>query len=124
LTDLRGKVVLVDFWGVWCGSCIGRLPTLQAIRNKYRDRGFELIGVHTTEHGDKMSPFFLNHEYDWPTAIDISNQTESVYHVKGWPALFLIDRQGILRVAQPHHYQLEEQIQRLLSESVPHAANE
>jgi beta-lactamase regulating signal transducer with metallopeptidase domain/thiol-disulfide isomerase/thioredoxin len=118
LNELKGKVVLIDFWGVWCGACVEALPNLQRIHDKFRDRGFELIGVHSTEHGERMSEFAREHKLDWPLAVDIANKTESAYRVKGWPALYLIDRQGILRVAEPHPLQLEVQIERLLAEPV------
>jgi len=118
LQELKGKVVLIDFWGVWCGACIHELSNLRSIHDKYRDRGFELIGVHSTEHGSAMSQFAREHKLDWPLVVDLANKTESAYRVKGWPALYLIDRQGILRVAEPHPLQLEEQIERLLAEPV------
>ncbi len=116
LDGLRGKVVLVDFWGVWCGSCIAALPNLQRVYNKYRERGFEIIGVHSTDDGDRMSQFAIEHKLRWPVAVDVANQTKLAYRVKAWPAMYLIDRQGTLRVAEPHPFQLEEQIERMLAE--------
>jgi thiol-disulfide isomerase/thioredoxin/Leucine-rich repeat (LRR) protein len=118
LNDLRGKVVLLDFWGVWCGGCVAALPDLQRIREKYRDQGFEIIGVHTTEDGEQMAQFARERSLSWPNAVDTSKKTCADYREHLFPGLFLVDRQGILRIAKPHPYQLEEQIRRLLAEPI------
>lgn len=123
LSDLRGKVVLIDFWGVWCGACIAEMPALQRIRDKYRDQGFVMIGMHTTQDGEQLAQFAREQKLSWPNAVDISKQTFAAYHTYGCPTHYLVDRQGILRIANPHPYQLEEQIQRLLAEPISRMPN-
>jgi thiol-disulfide isomerase/thioredoxin len=123
LNELRDKVVLLDFWGVWCGGCVAALPDLQRIREKYRDQGFEIIGVHTTQDAEQMAPFAGERKLSWPNAVDTSKKTCADYHANGLPALYLVDRRGILRIAKPHPYQLEEQIRRLLAEPIARIPN-
>jgi thiol-disulfide isomerase/thioredoxin len=123
LNDLRGKVVLLDFWGVWCGGCVAVLPDLERIREKYRDQGFEIIGVHTTESGEQMTQFARERKLSWPNAVDTSKKTCADYHEHLFPGLYLVDRQGVLRIAKPHPYQLEEQIRRLLAEPIARIPN-
>jgi thiol-disulfide isomerase/thioredoxin/Leucine-rich repeat (LRR) protein len=123
LNDLRGKVVLLDFWGVWCGGCVAALPDLERIREKYRDQGFEIIGVHTTESGEQMTQFARERKLSWPNAVDTSKKTCADYHEHWFPGLYLVDRQGVLRIAKPHPYQLEEQIRRLLAEPISRIPN-
>jgi thiol-disulfide isomerase/thioredoxin len=123
LNELRGKVVLLDFWGVWCGGCVAALPDLERIREKYRDQGFEIIGVHTTESGEQMTQFARGRKLSWPNAVDTSKKTCADYHQHLFPGLYLVDRQGVLRIAKPHPYQLEEQIRRLLAEPIARMPN-
>jgi thiol-disulfide isomerase/thioredoxin/Leucine-rich repeat (LRR) protein len=123
LNDLRGKVVMLDFWGVWCDGCVVATPDLERIRKKYRDQGFEIIGVHTTAEGDRMAEFAGERKLSWPNAVDASKKTCADYHANGLPALYLVDRQGVLRIARPHPYQLEEQIRRLLTEPISRIPN-
>jgi thiol-disulfide isomerase/thioredoxin len=119
LNNLHGKVVLLDFWGVWCGACIAEFPSFQRLREKYREQGFEIVGIHTTDDGKRMAEFARNRKLSWPIGVDVSDKTKSAYRVAVWPSLYLVDRNGILRIALPHPYQLEEQVHRLLSEPTP-----
>src|SRR5438445_2375247 len=55
--ELRGKVVVLDFWGVWCGPCRKAVPHLKELYEKHKDDGLVVIGVHTTAQGEKMADF-------------------------------------------------------------------
>jgi peroxiredoxin len=90
---LKGKVVLLDFWGVWCGPCVSKLPDVQTFADKYRDRGVVVIGIHSARDGEKCRDFVAKRGITFPIAID-SGKTAESFAVEDWPALFLIDKTG------------------------------
>ena len=75
LTVPKGGIDRLLWRVVW--SPRGALPNVQRIHDKYRDRGFELVGVHSTEDGDLISEFAREHRVDWPLAVDVATKTES-----------------------------------------------
>ena len=93
LADLKGKVVLLDFWGVWCGPCVAKLPAVQALHDKYKDRGLVVIGVHSADRADRLAEFLLTRKVSIPVALD-AGKTAGRYLVEAWPSYFLIDRAG------------------------------
>jgi hypothetical protein len=82
-----------------------------------------MIGIHTTQDGEQLAQFAREQKLSWPNAVDTSKETFAAYHTYGCPTHYLVDRQGILRIANPHPYQLEEQIRRLLAESIARIPN-
>jgi thiol-disulfide isomerase/thioredoxin len=116
LEDFRGKVVLVDFWGTWCGPCIQLLPEIRRLHNEYAEHGLVVIGVHSTKDADKAAEYVESNKLDWPIAVDKDEQTEKEFAVRNWPTCYLIDRQGKMRVAAIYKGDLEAAIQTLLEE--------
>jgi cytochrome c biogenesis protein CcdA/thiol-disulfide isomerase/thioredoxin len=104
LADLRGKVVLVDFWTYTCINCIRTLPYLEGWYQRYHRDGFEVVGVHTPEFpfereasnvADAIGQFGLT----YPVAQDNDYATWTAYHNQGWPSDYLIDSTGHIRYA-------------------------
>ena len=116
LSDLHGKVVLIDFWGSWCGPCVAQLPKIRHLRDEYADRDFVVLGIHSTADAGKGEKYVERNNLDWPIAFDDSKQTAAAYRVTSWPSLYLIDKEGKIRFARPHPDQLEAAIQLLLAE--------
>ncbi|MYB93909.1 TlpA family protein disulfide reductase [Candidatus Poribacteria bacterium] len=97
LADYRGKVVLLDFWAVWCGPCLGEIPRIKAVYEKYHDKGFDVIGVSLDEDAAVLREFIKEKEIPWRQIFDgqkWAGHLVQQYGVRGIPAPFLIDREG------------------------------
>jgi cytochrome c biogenesis protein CcdA/thiol-disulfide isomerase/thioredoxin len=102
LRQLRGKVVLVDFWTYSCINCLRTLPHLKAWWNEYRHKGLVIVGVHTPEFAFEAVPHNVAEAtkqlgVTWPVALDPHYATWKAYRNEYWPAEYLIDKQGRIR---------------------------
>ena len=102
MEDLRGKVVLIDFWTYTCYNCINTMPYLRDWHEKYADKGLVIVGVHSPEF-DHEKPYenvvdaTIRHELEYPVAQDNDFKTWRSYNNRYWPAEYLIDRNGVVR---------------------------
>ncbi len=117
LADLKGKVVLVDFWATWCGPCIASIPKNNALAEKYKDQGLVVIGVCHQRGGEKMQAVVQDKGIKYATAVDTEGKTVATYKVDSFPDYYLIDRQGKLRIADCKNGNVEEAVKLLLAET-------
>ena len=125
ISDLRGQVVLIDFWTYTCVNCVRTLPYLREWHAKYADHGLVMIGVHTPEF--EFEKDFANvkkavedFEIEWAVALDNDYGTWRAYENRYWPAKYLIDQNGVVRYThfgEGAYAETEETIRRLLEES-------
>ncbi len=97
LSDLRGKVVLLNFWATWCKPCKEEMPAMQVSYDKLRGQGFVVLAVNELEDTEKVIEHIRSHGHTFPVVMDHDNRVANRYGVVGLPASFLIDRQGIVR---------------------------
>ncbi|MGK2865093.1 MAG: cytochrome c biogenesis protein DipZ [Mycobacterium sp.] len=124
LKALRGKVVLIDFWAYSCINCQRATPHLVDWYEAYRDRGFEVIGVHTPEYAfEKVQSNVVSGAEDlgitYPVAMDNAFSTWTNYRNSYWPAHYLIDKQGVVRhikFGEGDYANTEKLIRELLSD--------
>ena len=124
MAELRGKVVLVDFWTYSCINCLRTLPHLEAWYRMYRKAGFVIVGVHTPEFAFEHVPSNVRSATKrlgvrYPVALDNEYDTWNAYGNQYWPAEYLIDRQGHVRHAhfgEGEYDVTEESIRNLLGE--------
>jgi thiol-disulfide isomerase/thioredoxin len=119
LDNLKGKVVLLDFWATWCAPCLAAVPSNNELHAKYADKGLVILGVCDPAGGDKMAQTMKDRGFKYPSALDIDSKTSTAYKVESLPTYHLIDRAGILRVVQCKHDKLGEAIEALLAEPAP-----
>jgi thiol-disulfide isomerase/thioredoxin len=105
LDQLRGRVVLLNFWVFTCGNCTRTLPSLVALDSVYRSQGLTLIGIHTPEfppyageHDRKnLAEALLRYGVGYPNAQDNDSRTWNSYSIRFWPSFVLIDKRGSIR---------------------------
>lgn len=102
IADLKGKVVLVQFWTFACINCQRTLPYVTRWHRQYADKGLSVIGVHTPEFAFEREPNNIKqamqkHNITYPVPMDNDFKTWNAYSNGYWPHLFLADRQGLLR---------------------------
>ena len=125
MEELRGQVVLIDFWTYTCGNCTRTYSYLKEWHAKYADKGLVIVGVHTPEFEfEKLTENVVRSagEYDlvWPIAQDNAYATWQVYSNRYWPAEYLVDQNGIVRYThfgEGAYDETEEQIRKLLQEA-------
>jgi thiol-disulfide isomerase/thioredoxin len=125
LKDLRGRVVLIDFWTFGCFNCRNTLPYIKGWHNRYRDSGLTVVGVHSPEFDEERKVENLRRSVDslginYPVVTDNDYQTWNAYKVEAWPTVFLLDRQGRIRwmhVGEGNYDETEQLIRKLLAES-------
>jgi thiol-disulfide isomerase/thioredoxin len=123
--DLRGKVVLIDFWTYTCINWLRTLPYVRAWADKYRDHGVVVIGVHTPEFPfehdlENVRQAAQNMRVEYPIAIDNDYAIWSAFNNHYWPALYIVDAQGRIRYHQfgeGAYEQSEMILQQLLAEA-------
>jgi thiol-disulfide isomerase/thioredoxin len=116
LAGLKGKVVVLDFWGVWCGPCRSAMPHLKELYEKHKDNGLVVIGIHTKNQGEKMADYVREADLTWPIALDPEGETVKAFAVDSYPDYYLIDANGDLRVADLANGDLDRAVEILLKE--------
>ena len=100
LSDLRGKVVLLDFWATWCHGCKTEIPWFMEFHKKYESDGLAVIGVSMDDDGWKsVKPFVTEWKISYPIVVG-NQELGKLYSVDGMPVTLLIDREG--RIAETH----------------------
>lgn len=130
--DLRGRVVLVQFWTYTCVNWRRTLPYMRAWDAKYREQGLVVIGVHTPEFDfeenvSNVRSALGEMHIDYPVAIDNKRVIWNAFHNVYWPALYLLDAQGHVRYQQfgeGEYGRTEREIQKLLAEHGGHPSNQ
>lgn len=125
LQDLRGHVVLIEFWTFGCYNCRNTLPFIKGWHDRYHDKGLTIIGVHSPEFDEERKVDNLRREVSslgirYAVVTDNEYQTWNGYHVEAWPTTFLLDKAGRIRwmhEGEGAYDEAEQLIQKLLAEN-------
>jgi peroxiredoxin len=96
LASYRGKIVMVNFWATWCGTCMGEMPSLEALYRDLKDRrDFALVTISVDQEGwSIIAPFLKAKAYDFPVLADAESRVSAAYGVTMLPTTFIVDRNG------------------------------
>ncbi|MCU7853502.1 MAG: TlpA family protein disulfide reductase [Candidatus Thiodiazotropha sp. (ex Monitilora ramsayi)] len=97
LSELRGQVVMINFWASWCGPCRQEMPILDQLYQRYEPMGFTLLGVNVEEDSAAAEKVLREIPVSFPVLYDSKNQVSENYQVRAMPSTFLIDRDGKVR---------------------------
>lgn len=131
LEDLRGRVVLIDFWTFGCYNCRNTLPFLKQWHESYKDKGLTIVGVHSPEFESEKKVENLRSQVaslgiKYAVVTDNDYATWNAYGVNAWPTVFLLDKTGQVRwshVGEGAYNDTEKTIQKLLAENTSAGAN-
>src|SRR5687767_2115841 len=94
LADLKGKVVLVNFWASWCAPCLAEIPEFIKVREEYHDKGFEIIGISTDDTPEQLRDFAAKYKTNYPL-LQVTGEAEDAYGpVFGLPTSIIVARDG------------------------------
>lgn len=113
----KGKVVLIDFWATWCGPCITELPAVLAAYSRYKDKGFEIIGISLDRDEATLKRFITDRKMTWPQYFDgqeWQSPLAAKYGVNAIPATYLLDGEGRIVAKNLRGPALEQELARLL----------
>jgi thiol-disulfide isomerase/thioredoxin len=121
--DLRGKVVLVDFWTYGCYNCVNTLPHVTKLYETYKDKGLVVVGIHTPEFPFERSPANVQaalkrHGITYPVGQDNDSATWDAWRNQYWPAQYIVDQNGNVvfsHAGEGQYDEIERTVRRLLN---------
>jgi len=118
LSDLRGKIVMVNFWATWCPPCRAEMPVLDALYTHFQSQGLVVLSI-TDEEPFKVNSFIAPTGYHPPVLIDSDSKVHKLFHTEGIPRTFVINRDGKL-VAEAMDQRTQRQFLLMLSKTDLH----
>lgn len=119
LSDLHGKVVLVNFWASWCIPCSQEAPDLENTWRQYQDRGVVFVGVDYVDTETEARTYLTHFDVTYPNGADLGTRISQAYRIRGVPETYIIDQKGMLRatfIGPTTQDQLKAKIDPLLAE--------
>lgn len=115
LKELRGSVVLVNFWATWCPPCRKEMPDLDALYKRFQEKGLVILAI-SDEKEETVRKFLEAHAVSYPVLLDTSREVNKMFHVEGIPKTYIFDREGKL-AAQAIDMRTKKQFLELLAQA-------
>src|SRR5256714_969685 len=106
--SLRGKVVLLDFWGTWCPPCRESVPVLRSLNKRYAGKPFQLVGISSDDDEDVWRTFIAAQHMDWWEYIDLEGRVLEDFKIESFPTYVVLDKDGVVRFRQSGFSELVE----------------
>jgi peroxiredoxin len=97
LSELRGQIVVLNFWATWCPPCVEEMPSLISMSQRMKEKGITVLGVSIDVDRDAYHKFLKDHGVSFLTVRDPEQKSSRLYGTSGWPETFIIDSTGIVR---------------------------
>ena len=121
IAELKGKVVLVDFWATWCHFCVEEIPNVKKNYEGYRNKGFEVVAISADDDKEAVNEFVTRNKIGWINLHDAGgkNAALEVYGIMGFPTTFLIGKDGKVRSLEARGPELAALLQKELGDPDP-----
>jgi peroxiredoxin len=121
LGEMRGEVIMLNFWATWCGPCRQEMPELEKLYNKFKSAGFRVLAINVDTETKNTKNFLSSLNISYPVLFDNQKSVSRQYNIEAMPSSVIIDRDGKIRYIhqgfQPSYVALyEAQIRRLVQE--------
>jgi len=120
LSDLRGQVVVINFWASWCQPCKDEAPDLERVWRRYKNKGVVFIGVNWSDTESKARAYIEEFDVTYPNGPDLGRRIGQRYRIRGVPETFFVNKAGEIAevyISPMTETQLVSRIERLLAES-------
>ena len=117
LSELRGRVVLLNFWGTWCGPCRREMPEFEKAYLEWNEQGFDILAIAYNDTEEAMASFRDEFDLSFPLALDDSGAINDAYGIQTRPSSYLLDRNGVI-LARHFGIMTESQLSELLNEAL------
>ena len=119
LGDFRGKPVLLNFWASWCGPCRYEMPFIQEIYEEWSDKGLIILTVNLQENPSQVKEFVESFGFSFPVLLATNRKVPLAYNIRGIPATFFIDKDGIIQDIKIGAFAGKTEIESRLSKIMP-----
>ncbi len=116
LSELEGKIVLINFWATWCNPCKTEMPYIQQIYDEWPEEELVMLAINVGDSSDDVASFMQSNSLSFPVLLDSQGEAATRYGIPGFPTTLFIDKKGLLQNARVGAFSSKEEIESILSQ--------